>query len=1459
MCVCFLFFRCVCFLGVGVRQFSALICVAVVSVLLVLVPAAPGTAASVGNSDPQTGMIVSDDPANFTPHILDGTVYSIVQVGDMVVVGGSFSQVRSATSTTVLTRNNLVAFNATTGVISNTFVPNPNNTVYKVQAAADGVSVYAGGRFSSAFGLSMPSRLFKANVAQGTRDPVFRPATFTGDIRDLEVIDNRLWVAGKFTHIGGVAQKALGTINATTGTRDSYFTGVFAGTHRDPAVYTGDRTNVLQISSDPANNRLVAVGNFTSVNGVTRSQIVQFDLTGTGSYALAPWYTTLFTSSCSRNFETIMTDVEFSPNGQFFVVSTTAAWGGMSSAYGGNGCDVVARFESSSTSSLSVATWTAYTGGDSTWTVEVTDNVVYAGGHQSWQNNPIGANRAAQGAVSRPGIAALNAVNGMAWSWNPTRTRGVGVQDMLATSQGLWVGSDTDRIGAYEFHSNIALMPLAGGKTLPVMSNPTLPATIYNVSTAGSLLNRRDFNGTTSTPPVPATTTPTNAPSWGTTVGAFMSNGVLYSAASNGQVTKRTFDGTAYGVPSTVDTADQLVVQTDWHNTDVPSLTSLFFYNGEMYFTRSGQTTMFRRGFEPESDIVGQQRFTVPAVSGINYTTIRGAFVANDTFYYSNTSGQLFRADWSGRGPVAGTSQQVLTAGTGWSSRALFAFGGVATPPTNQAPIADATVTCQELTCTFDGSDSDDPDGQIDSWAWSFGDPNQSGTGETTTHTYPSPGPRTVTLTVTDDDDASATVTRSINPTGPIEPPANQAPVAALSVQCDQLECTFDGTDSEDPDGTIETYLWDFGDGATDSASGANATHTYTTSGPRTVTLTVTDDDDASDEAEQNINPSDVASPLQFVGADSTVGNRQNHIVSIPGPVEPGDALVLFFSANTTNPTYTGPAGWTELGDASGAGTTGLAYSKVATAADAAAGATVQVTSSSYAKSQITITAYRGTDATDPVAASASGQDATNGAHTSPTLTAPAGNNWLVTYWADESSATSGWTAPASQTVRNTLSHSGSAHMSGLLTDSNSNLTGNTGGLTAQANSPSSRGVSFSVVLTGGGTAPPPTNQAPIADATVTCQELTCTFDGSDSDDPDGQIDSWAWSFGDPNQSGTGETTTHTYPSPGPRTVTLTVTDDDDASATVTRSINPTGPIEPPANQAPVAALSVQCDQLECTFDGTDSEDPDGTIETYLWDFGDGATDSASGANATHTYTTSGPRTVTLTVTDDDDASDEAEQNINPSDVASPLQFVGADSTVGNRQNHIVSIPGPVEPGDALVLFFSANTTNPTYTGPAGWTELGDASGAGTTGLAYSKVATAADAAAGATVQVTSSSYAKSQITITAYRGTDATDPVAASASGQDATNGAHTSPTLTAPAGNNWLVTYWADESSATSGWTAPASQTVRNTLSHSGSGHMSGLLTDSNSNLTGNTGGLTAQANSPSSRGVSFSVVLH
>jgi hypothetical protein len=54
------------------------------------------------------------------------------------------------------------------------------------------------------------------------------------------------------------------------------------------------------------------------------------------------------------------------------------------------------------------------------------------------------------------------------------------------------------------------------------------------------------------------------------------------------------------------------------------------------------------------------------------------------------------------------------------------------------------------------------------------------------------------------------------------------------------LSVSFDATDSNDPDGTIVTYSWDFGDGTT--GSGATASHTYSSPDTYTAALTVTDD-----------------------------------------------------------------------------------------------------------------------------------------------------------------------------------------------------------------------------------------------------------------------------------------------------------------------------------------------------------------------------------------------------------------------------------------------------------------------------------------------------------------------------------------------------------------------------------------------------------------------------------------
>ena len=168
-------------------------------------------AADTGNPDPQTGRIVSDEPGQLAPNILDGSVFSIARVGNTIVVGGTFTQAQNHNSTTTVTRNHLLAFDATTGKLTS-FAPSPAGKVWKVLPASDGKSVYVAGEFTSAAGKAVPGHVFKVDVTTGVVSTSFVAAKVNGKIRDLEVVGNHLFVAGKFSQIGGIDQKALGTL-----------------------------------------------------------------------------------------------------------------------------------------------------------------------------------------------------------------------------------------------------------------------------------------------------------------------------------------------------------------------------------------------------------------------------------------------------------------------------------------------------------------------------------------------------------------------------------------------------------------------------------------------------------------------------------------------------------------------------------------------------------------------------------------------------------------------------------------------------------------------------------------------------------------------------------------------------------------------------------------------------------------------------------------------------------------------------------------------------------------------------------------------------------------------------------------------------------------------------------------------------------------------------------------------
>ena len=313
---------------------------------------------------------------------------------------------------------------------------------------------------------------------------------------------------------------------------------------------------------------------------------------------------------------------------------------------------------------------------------------------------------------------------------------------------------------------------------------------------------------------------PAGGIAWANVRGAFMLNGALYTGYSNGSFTRQTFDGTTYGSAVPVDAADQLVVLSAWH-TEVSQMTGLFFDQGRMYCTLSGRTGLYYRYLTPESDIVGATRFTASTgVSGLAFSSVRGMFLSGSKLCWTGTDGILRRTDWNGSAPVASTTTSVsgpAIDGQNWAGRALFVSQGAGGGP-NQLPTASAAVACNQLTCTFDGTGSSDPDGSIASYAWTFGD-GGNGAGATTTHDYGTEGTFSATLTVTDNRGGTASTTVDAHPT---------------------------------------------------------------------------------------------TAMVSFLGANSVNSNKKVHSVAIPSDVQAGDTLALFFAGGTAATPLTAPAGWTE-------------------------------------------------------------------------------------------------------------------------------------------------------------------------------------------------------------------------------------------------------------------------------------------------------------------------------------------------------------------------------------------------------------------------------------------------------------------------------------------------------------------------------------------------------------------
>jgi hypothetical protein len=396
--------------------------------------------------------VVSANPADVTPHIvLDDTshsIYAFAQVGTPMFAGGRFARVQDWARTTTYDRQNFVAFDAETGVVS------PLNLSFDgmvTSIVATPSALYIGGAFARVNGV-VRRGIMKYDLVNNRIDPTFAP-TGMRTVSDLAIANGVVIAAGNFT-------KKLMALDPTTGADTGRINVTVAG-----VVWTGDETRVKHIAVSPNGTRLVATGNFATVNGQGRRQAFMLNLGATAT--LSTWKAPRFDVDCMAGGarDVSAEDVDFSPDGTYFVVVSTGGPTGTSGL-----CDAAARFETANVSSNAQPTWINWTGGDTLYSVAVTGKAVYVGGHQRWLDNPFGSDSAGPGAVERPGIGAIDPVTGKALPWNPTKSREHGTMVLFATPRGLWAGSDGTRFGREE-HVGIGFVPLDSGTT-PDLARP---------------------------------------------------------------------------------------------------------------------------------------------------------------------------------------------------------------------------------------------------------------------------------------------------------------------------------------------------------------------------------------------------------------------------------------------------------------------------------------------------------------------------------------------------------------------------------------------------------------------------------------------------------------------------------------------------------------------------------------------------------------------------------------------------------------------------------------------------------------------------------------------------------------------------------------------------------------------------------------------------------------------------
>jgi PKD repeat protein len=349
-------------------------------------------------------------------------------------------------------------------------------------------------------------------------------------------------------------------------------------------------------------------------------------------------------------------------------------------------------------------------------------------------------------------------------------------------------------------------------------------------------------------------------------------------------------------------------------------------------------------------------------------------------------------------------------------------------------------------------------------------------------------------------------------------------PVASFTANPTQgqppLSVNFDASTSYDPDGKIDTYAWDFGDGAT--GSGVKVAHIYTKKGANTAKLTVTDDENQSSEMTLTIMVGQP--PVARISANPTSGSSP--------------LTVKFNASDSTDPDGVITSYKWDFGDGHGASGPAVEHTYNANATRTAKltvkdndgledWTTVEIKISLGPVARFTCSPKQGVS---PLTVNFDASDCAPSNRTS---------GRVVKYEWDFGDGSSSSAVKPSHTFRKT----GFFTVILKITDNEGQIDSTTKDIMVYSK-PTAR---FTMSPTSG--------VAP----------LQVFFNASDSTDADGKIVKYKWTFGD-GTTGEGRTITHTYTKGGSLGIWLVVTDDDGWQHSIVKNIEVTEKPYPPAD-----------------------------------------------------------------------------------------------------------------------------------------------------------------------------------------------------------------------------------------------------------------------------------------------------